>query len=98
MKVEDKTKEFIEGLNCSDKWKKFLLEKTFAEPSKEFIEHIRKQGWYQIECPQCRWSNRKWLEGGKDIFRCPIRMNKVKTKTTIRIYYVCDNCNTGWEG
>jgi hypothetical protein len=67
-------------------------------PSEGFIEAIKSQSWYQVECIRCGISNRKWLEEGNCAYDYPIRMEKIETKSRIKIFYFCDNCKCGWEG
>jgi len=75
-------------------FKKYINQK----PSKKFIEDIKSQSYYQLECRNCKMSNRKWLEEGKDAFDSPIRMTELPTGRGVRIFYNCSNCNISWRG
>ena len=84
-------KPSVEGINV---YKKYLNQ----QPSKEFIENIKSQSWYQLECVKCKISNRKWLEEGRDAYDYPIKMTELPTGRGIKIFYFCNNCNISWRG
>ena len=98
-KIEGLHKLEVEGLNR-------LKERLNQQPSKEFIEDLKSTSHYQVECPKCKMSNRKWLEGGENPYFYPIHRlkdnhsKKVKVgKQVLTQYfsYQCDLCNVIFE-
>lgn len=90
-KIEGLHKVEVENLN---KFKQYLN----REPSKEYIENLKAQGWYQVECKRCKISNRKWLDEENSAFEYPISRREIQTKRTVKVLYFCNKCNYSWEG
>ena len=95
MKSNQEVKGFSKVVDKgSDVYKKYLNKK----PSKEFIENIKSQSWYQVECVKCKISNRKWLEEKRNAHDYPISMKEIVNKKGLKIFYWCSKCKISWRG
>ena len=75
-----------------------IIKENLRKPSKRFIDSIKEQGFFQIQCPRCKISNRKWLEEEKDIYDCPISIEEIYTNSGVKVFYFCSNCKNSWKG
>jgi len=99
MNSNQENKQEVKGFNKvidegSNVYKKYIKQK----PSKKFIEDIKSQSYYQLECVKCKISNRKWLEEGSDPFDYPVKMTELPTGRGIKIFYFCNKCGISWRG
>ena len=98
-KLDGFSKVKVEGLNR-------LKQRLNQQPSKEFIENLKATSCYQVQCPKCKISNRKWLEEGENPYFVPIKRLKGNYSKKIKIgkqiltqyfSYYCINCNRIFE-
>ena len=74
-----------------------IIKKNLREPSKDFINSIKEQSFYQIQCPRCKISNRKWIEEKKNPYFCPISIEEIFTNKGVNVFYNCSNCKNSWR-
>ena len=82
--------------------------KTYQDRAEEgrerFTKKVKQQEYYQVQCPKCKISNRKWVESGGDIYDIPIINSQDKSeneyfykakyqKQWIYLTYYCKRCN-----
>ena len=99
MKANQKNKQMVDG--CSKVMVDGLpniLKKHLGNPSKKFIDKVKNQSFYQIECPRCKISNRKWIEEKKNPYFCPITIEEIYTNKGVNVFYNCSNCKNSWKG
>ena len=75
-----------------------ILKKHLRKPSKEFINKVKGQSYYQVECIKCGISNRKWVDSGNDPYFCPISIEEIYTNKGVNVFYNCSNCHNSWRG
>jgi len=97
---EEEGKHKLEILSFKHKLDKIVKERYDPEKCER---NVRKQSWFEVMCPKCKMSNRRWLEEKKDPAFAPIKKydNPCHTRidgVIVDFPYNCINCRLSFSG